>query len=96
MHARWVHAWKRAFTRPAFVTGLVNKKLIYENWVPGACFREERPSAQCVHWTVFPPLDQAQWDILSNLTTVILLNIYLSQRARSRGTLRKLDFRLKL
>ena len=42
---------------------------------------------------VFFPLDRAQWDISSNLTTVILLNIYLYQRARSRGTLKKFDFR---
>ena len=50
-------------------------------------------SAQCVHCTVFFPLDRARWDTLSNLETVILLNIYLSQRTRSRGTMRKLDFR---
>ena len=49
--------------------------------------------AQCVHWTVFFPFDRARWDISSNLKTVILLNIYLSQRARSKGTMRKLDFR---
>ena len=50
-------------------------------------------SAQCVHWTVFFPFDRARWDTLSNLETVILLNIYLSQRTRSKGTMRKLDFR---
>ena len=49
--------------------------------------------AQCVHWTVFFPFDRARWDTLSNLETVILLNIYLSQRTRSKGTMRKLDFR---
>ena len=50
-------------------------------------------SAQCVHWTVFFPFDRERWDTLSNLETVILLNIYLSQRSRSKGTMRKLDFR---
>ena len=50
-------------------------------------------SAQCVHCTVFFPFDRVRWDTLSNLVTVVLLNIYLSQRARSKGTLRKLDFR---
>ena len=50
-------------------------------------------SAQCVHCTVFFPFDRARWDTLSNLETVILLNIYLSQRTRSKGTMRKLDFR---
>ena len=49
-------------------------------------------SGQCEHCTVFFPLDRAQWDVSSNLTTVILLNIYLSQHAQLRGTLRKLDF----
>ena len=49
--------------------------------------------AQCVHWTVFFPFDRERWDTLSNLETVILLNIYLSQRTRSKGTMRKLDFR---
>ena len=42
---------------------------------------------------VFFPFDRARWDTLSNLETVILLNIYLSQRTRSKGTMRKLDFR---
>ena len=50
-------------------------------------------SAQCVHWTVFFPFDRERLDTLSNLETVILLNIYLSQRTRSKGTMRKLDFR---
>ena len=50
-------------------------------------------SAQCAHCTVFFPFDRARWDISSNLKTVILLNIYLSQRARSKGILRKVDFR---
>ena len=50
-------------------------------------------NAQCVHCTVFFPFDRARWDISSNLKTVILLNIYLSQRARSKGILRKVDFR---
>ena len=50
-------------------------------------------SAQCVHCTVFFPFDRVRWDTLSNLVTFVLLNIYLSQRARSKGTLRKLDFR---
>ena len=35
-------------------------------------------TAQCVHCTVFFPFDRARWDTLSNLETVILLNIYLS------------------
>ena len=39
------------------------------------------------------PFDRERWDTLSNLVTVVLLNIYLSQRSRSKGTLRKLDFR---
>ena len=51
------------------------------------------PSAQCVHWTVFFPFDRARWDLSSNLKPVMLLNIYLSQRTRSKGTLRKVDFR---
>ena len=50
-------------------------------------------NAQCVHWTVFFPFDRERLDTLSNLKTVILLNIYLSQRSRSKGTMRKLDFR---
>ena len=45
-----------------------------------------------VYIVQFSPLDRAQWDVSSNLTTIILLNIYLSQRARSRGTLRKFHF----
>ena len=52
-----------------------------------------KSTAQCVHCTVFFPFDRVRWDTLSNLVTVVLLNIYLSQRARSKGTLRKLDFR---
>ena len=50
-------------------------------------------TAQCVHCTVFFPLDRARWDLSSNLKSVMLLNIYLSQRIRSKGTLRKVDFR---
>ena len=49
--------------------------------------------AQCVHCTVFFPFDRARWDLSSNLKPVMLLNIYLSQRTRSKGTLRKVDFR---
>ena len=45
-----------------------------------------------VYIVQFSPLDRAQWGVSSNLTTIILLNIYLSQRARSRGTLRKFHF----
>ena len=41
----------------------------------------------------FFPFDRERWDTLSNLETVILLNIYLSQRSWSKGTMRKLDFR---
>ena len=49
-------------------------------------------TAQCVHCTVFFPFDRERWDTFSNLETVMLSNIYLSQRSRSKGTLRKLDF----
>ena len=50
---------------------------------------------QCTMCTLdsFFPFDRERWDTLSNLETVILLNIYLSQRSRSKGTMRKLDFR---
>ena len=50
-------------------------------------------SAQYVHWTVVFPFDRARWDLSSNLKPVMLLNIYLSQCTRSKGTLRKVDFR---
>ena len=52
-----------------------------------------RYTAQCVHCTVFFPFDRTRWDLSSNLKSVMLLNIYLSQRTRSKGTMRKLDFR---
>ena len=48
-----------------------------------------------LHCTIghFFPFNQARCDIPYNFTTVIQFNIYLSQLARSKGRLRKLDFR---
>ena len=79
--------------KPLMMT-MVMTNMLMRTIMPMIKMKEELdPNAQCVHWTVFFPFDRERWDTLSNLETVILLNIYLSQRSRSKGTMRKLDFR---